>query len=1373
MAETQTVVPVVESPKENQLVKPKYENLIVHAYDWNSDTIDIETDKTCIIAHCLDQNSTAHILRFNDFPLFCHVELPGFVNSRRIQWGPGLVGHVHDTLKKILGEKAPIRAAFKTAQKIYYYRGQRETPFMLLVFRNLGDVFHCENVLNKPITISDIGQCCFRVYETQISIVRKMLTLRSCAYSQWFKCTGIKVLDEDKISTLDTEYIVSWKHLQAIPPSESKGWVTYPRILSFDIECYSDNHRALPNQYAAKCVVNMISCIFQRYKQLETRRRICLVLGECNTISYADICKSFYETISGVLLELKHLPSKDLQDKFEDSAFGREIKSLVKQLCPGGILSPDLKSNLFNFAQGSTVCPFTDNVTFSEFLISSGLNASSSSLLAALNSRDPEIRPCSTEQELCLEFGNLIQELDPEIITGYNILSFDYPYLDARLKRRLQDWPSVGRIIGKKTELKSKVWQSSAYGHQDLNILEADGRLSVDMLPIVKRDFKLIKYDLGTVSTHFLGRTKHDVKPAAMFKIFEDSVLNPNPTPEDKDNLTRFVRYCIEDAELCLDLFEKINTWVGLIEMSNIVGVTIMDLFTRGQQIRCMSQIYDLASKLGFVIDKRITAAESFTGAYVHEPLPGLYDDVSCIDFKSLYPSIIMAYNICYTTLVPPEFDSHIPDDQCHILEWDEESDGVTMTTDAEASETIFGGVTEVEGVDLVTPTETHQEDEIGTTPSNPTNPPKPQSNLKHYRFKFVKAPRGILPQLVDKLVSERRAVNAALKGETDPVVCTVLDKRQWALKISANSIFGFLGAQRGMLPLPEGAKSITATGRRLINTCNDYLVQKHNALIVYNDSVTPDTPILIRRNGKIEWVTIDSLIEVKPDSTDKTRHIPETPTEVWSDQGWTQIKQVIAHKTNKKIYRVATSTGVIDVTEDHSLLRPNGQEVSPRDIDVGVELLHVNLPTQVSDTLEQELVFENKLECAKIFVQFQGSCYIVTNTDSKYILKPATNPTVMRSNKCTLLSQLPREETFVYDLETENHHFSAGIGRLVVHNTDSSLFKLPNITSHQQALEEGEKVKDEINTLFPKPLEVELEKTGLMLSIRKKKYAFWPIDSKTYEYKLTKDGKPDIMMKGIVLARRDNCPWQRKVYNKVLLNIMFRKPMMSTYDYIISQASQLLRGQVDYRSLIIIRELGSHYKSASYFMKIFSDELRRAGKPANPGDRLEHVIVKTNDPAKQLLGYKLRTPEWYLENAENEPIDHEYYLEKVLMNCVEQLFQVGYKDDLAEMAIKQRRLDRRAVFLTLFDEGHLNMIVDIANDFRQDAPQLSPDQVEEYVIEYLCRETKIRARVIKLRTMYLSRKNVVSARITAQPIKAFLKMYRLYLQEEKKTGLN
>lgn len=1133
------------------------EELTLQPYDWTQTESDIETGEVRINIYCLDRESNSVYIRIQDFPYYCQVELPRIVNGRLMNWNRYFVDCIYQHLKMKLGEDAPKKAIFKSTQKLYYYNGQRQYPVMMLTFKNKQSMDKCEGYLKKGKYIEDIGFCVFNVNETQIHIERKLLTLRNSAHSQWFKIQGTRVSEEDKVSFYEREYVVDWKTYTPYPINETKSWITYPKILSFDIECYSDNHRTMPNAYFSAHVVNMISCIFQKMNHIETRRRICILLGKCDVISYSDICLSFKKTIEA---QLPTLTQQQILIKWTTSAFVREIVAVIKDICKDQdyikLLTQkcitQLMSNEFTFTTDAEL-----SLCISQLLGDNQSEVSTSHLpqiQKIVHRKAPEIRCVQTEPELCDEFSKLIQELDPDIITGYNILGFDYPYLHTRVKRRMNEWKTMGRLRGIVPQLESKTWKSSAYSHQDINTLIMDGRISVDMLPIIRRDHKLSKYDLGTVSTHFLSRTKHDIKAQEMFKIYED-FMKTGETHE----LTKVVRYCIEDSELTLDLFEKMNTWIGLIELSNIVGIKMTDLFTRGQQIRCISQIFDLATKLDFMIDKREIVADKFTGAYVHEPLPGLYDDVSCIDFKSLYPSIIMAFNICYTTLVRPEDDDKIPDDTCHVLEWKER-----IEEDKEEAE-------EDDVPDLVKDVDVDDEQEEDSsnsevsTKKTKTKEPK----YKSFRFKFVKQPQGIVPQLVQKLVQERRNVVAEQKKEEkDSLVWTVMDKRQWALKISANSIFGFLGARNGMLPLPEAAKCITAKGRELINQCNEYLVKEHNALIVYND-------------------------------------------------------------------------------------------------------------------------------------------------------------------------------------------------------TDSSLFKLPNITSHKQALEEGEIVKDKINKLFPKPLEVELEKTGLMLSIRKKKYAFWPIDEKTFTYKTTADGKPDIMMKGIILARRDNCFWQRKVYNKVLLNVMFRKPLMTTYDYIITKCYKMLQGKVSYKDLIIIRELGSHYKSPSYFMKIFSDELVKLGKPASPGERLEHVIVKSSDPTKKLLGYKLRLPDTYLENSEMEPIDSEYYIEKILKNNLEQLFQVGYKTELDEMKLKYRRMDRKYFFYSLIEKGYYDKIMEIAQDFKTSAPELTDDQIEEYVIEYLC-TTNIKNLAKKMRTQYIGRKNIVSARITSTPIKDFLKMYRLYLEEQK-----
>ena len=105
-------------------------------------------------------------------------------------------------------------------------------------------------------------------------------------------------------------------------------------------------------------------------------------------------------------------------------------------------------------------------------------------------------------------------------------------------------------------------------------------------------------------------------------------------------------------------------------------------------------------------------------------------------------------------------------------------------------------------------------------------------------------------------------------------------------------------------------------------------------------DSVTGDTPLLLRKNNNIHIKTIEDLTkEWNTDINGKDYGI--TDYEVWTDNSWTKIKHVMRHKVTKDIYRVLTHTGVIDVTEDHSLLDINGNKISPKDIKVGEELLH------------------------------------------------------------------------------------------------------------------------------------------------------------------------------------------------------------------------------------------------------------------------------------------------------------------------------------------------------------------------------------------------------------------------------------------------
>lgn len=1440
--------------------------LEVHAYDWIIKDSYGDNDHVTIHCWALDNESRPYLLRIHDFPAFCHIELPSIVRGHHHEWTRAEVELFYEYLCKYLGDHKPYHKTFSKARKTYYYRAGRRYPMLQVCFNTLKSMNICVSLLKNPIKTDGWGFIQCNVWENSVSIVRKLLTIRDVQYAQWFSIIGTKVNAEDRCSTLENEYIVQWDTMKAVDEDRCYSWISRPGVLAFDIECYSHKNRAMPDRYDVQDVAYMISCIFQRYLQPKTMKRFGIVIGECS-----------------------HIP----EDKLSNCT----------------------------------------------------------------------ILQTSDELSMVHAFAKVILEVDPEVITGYNILSFDYPYLDHRVKRQLEKWPVMGRLLELPSHMTSKNWQSGAYGYQSINILHMEGRISIDLLPLVKRDHKLDKYDLNTVCRHFLNKSKHDISAQKMFKIYEDmckarqewalvsdqeniiqSAENPQSPEESlykdiiadssiareeikllaedhpdriscqqrinkgefyefflrridtykffkhaRDEMTKVMEYCIQDSELVILLIEKLNTWVGLLELSSIMGVTIVELFTRGQQIRCMSQLYDLAAKEGYILDTRDASHVKYSGGFVFEPIPGLYENIICVDFSALYPSITQAYNICYTTLVPPEMDHIVPDEDCHVIEFDQEE---ALEPGMEAP------IESVEPDDDATEkNEEPEEEEI--LQEIKIKKKKVLTIKRHYRFKWYKNQEGLVPKLVRLLVSKRRAVQAKMKGVKDPIIKNIMNARQLSLKISANSWSGFYGAGNGYMPLLEGAMCITATGRRLIGEVNDFCINKYGGRIIYNDtdSVRGHTPVLIRRpNGLMFYSQIKDIIEMYASSGQKEFYdIRHLQLDTWTEQGWTRINKIMRHKTTKQIYRILTHTGCVDVTEDHSLLDEQGASVRPGEVSVGSNLLHKDLPnieyndvdmdeekawvwgffmaegtcgaynnencnkyswsisnqnmdflykcqqtmrriepdydfiidpcmessnvdklnargdivalvakynplfyTKRSDTMRQnmgtDLGIRFKIVPPQILMglskykkAFLEGFYAgdgsktetnAENTRGRFDIKGQITaaglfyisscigykigidackkaPTAKQTRdipnikeidpegyhreiyRCTLTKGKQRKATDkikkiiplgimtedVFDLETENHHFGAGIGRMIVHN--SSMVDL-NIKDRKDCNYWGVRLAQEISGvkkavfdgegkliagdmqpdgvsphlmdvpgLFPPPLVVEFEKAMRILVFKKKKYASLLINKKGNFVKIPirnsegeiigESDNYDILKRGIVLARRDNTRFLRDIYTEILNMILELKDFGQAFDILIDAVIKLLDNQIDPQHLICIRQLGSDYKSPSFFMKVFSDELKKAGKLVSPGDRLDFVIVR--DESATLLGHKMKLYEQYTESLDSPTpyiIDHDYYLEKALMNPINQLFSVGFKktiDKLSAVAYKAPRA-RKPIFL-------------------------------------------------------------------------------------------
>ncbi len=308
-----------------------------------------------------------------------------------------------------------------------------------------------------------------------------------------------------------------------------------------------------------------------------------------------------------------------------------------------------------------------------------------------------------------------------------------------------------------------------------------------------------------------------------------------------------------------------------------------------------------------------------------------------------------------------------------------------------------------------------------------------------------------------------------------------------------------------------------------------------------------------------------------------------------------------------------------------------------------------------------------------------------------------------------------------MYDLETENHHFSVGPGNLVVHNTDSIMITLKDVNGsncNQIGRDLAKEVSDMLNQ---PPLKMEFEKAMRAIIFKKKKYASY-LYSDSGKFKLDKKGEKVMLYRGIPLARRDNCAWIRDTYYALLINILDGKSIASSYGIILESVIRIADGKAHPKEVSIIKTLGSDYKvGCNSSMKVFGEELNRMGKPIQPGERLEYVVVEDAEKRTR-VGEKMRLIEDYIDSLKNEEmvegIDTLYYIGKLLQNPIDQLFYTGYISILKKMMDEGKAYYYYPFKLPKFKDikkirnitGPVKMMVNIIKDFNKFTPEQQED---------------------------------------------------------------
>lgn len=751
-------------------------------YSWHID--DEETEVTCIRVYGLNDKNENICLRIDNFTPYVYIELPPDKN-----WNSSNAQLVVNKINTLLGKQKPLENTLVWKKKLYgafldESGNRKKFPFLFCNFSNRGDIKSLLYKLKNNQHVVGMGSLKLKVHESDADPILQFTCCRKIPTAGWIEFHGKEVHSSEKLTLCDHEYKVKWKH---VSPHQRNG-VAKPKIMGFDIEVNSTNPSAMPKADKVGDKIFQISCILAR--------------------------------------------DGDIPDDYE------------KYLLTLGQPDPDVVGE------------------------------------------DVLIQMFDTEASLLEGFTTFIREENPNIIVGYNILGFDIPYMISRAKMNMCIFDFDKQGFHKFAHAKERIikWSSSAYKNQEFEFLDAEGRVYVDLLPLIKRDFKFNNYKLKTVSEYFIGETKDPLTAKGIFKCYRIGIkTDKNNEYSNKAQRAMGIvgKYCVQDSVLVVRLMDKLKTWVGLTEMASVCNVPIFSLYTQGQQIKVFSQLYKHCMYEDIVVEKdgyQVSENERYVGAKVFPPIPGRYKMVVPFDFASLYPTTIIAYNIDYHTWVPPE--SNIPDNMCHIMEWEDHlgcSHDPKVIRKLQLTKYIDAEKEEIKKIREKRNTlkDTLRKRELMSEINRKNDELKPyieeRSELTKTiaknpmcakrKYRFLKEPRGVLPTIIQNCLDARkhtrkvdmkqckeeiaRLTKDSEENGTDntnliiaqKTLLDVLDKRQLAFKVSANSMYGAMGVRRGYLPFMPGAMCTTYMGRTNIEVVAKTIPEKYGGELIYGDT--------------------------------------------------------------------------------------------------------------------------------------------------------------------------------------------------------------------------------------------------------------------------------------------------------------------------------------------------------------------------------------------------------------------------------------------------------------------------------------------------------------------------------------------------------
>ncbi|XP_050510996.1 DNA polymerase zeta catalytic subunit isoform X2 [Diabrotica virgifera virgifera] len=397
-----------------------------------------------------------------------------------------------------------------------------------------------------------------------------------------------------------------------------------------------------------------------------------------------------------------------------------------------------------------------------------------------------------SEENLMKEFLKVIEYWDPDIFAGYELELLSWGYLiDRGYTLNMNLKPLLGRTRDNYTKPRQD--------ESELSELRLVGRIVLDVWRLMRYEIALQSYTFESISYHIL----HKRFPYYSFKDLSFWW-------EHRTQLYRHktVKYYLTKVVMILELFDKLDFLGRTSELARLFGIQFYEVLSRGSQFRVESMMLRLAKPLNFIpvspsVQQRAHMKAPEYIALVMEPESKLYTDpVIVLDFQSLYPSIIIAYNYCFTTCLG------------RVENLGKSGPFTFGATQLKVSRSRLKKLLE-----------------------------RNQINFSPCGAAFVKKEvrDGVMPRMLREILDTRLMVKNAMKeNKEDKVLQKVLHNRQLGLKLIANVTYGYTAANfSGRMPAVELGDSVVSKGRETLQRAIEMVesTTEWGARVVYGDT--------------------------------------------------------------------------------------------------------------------------------------------------------------------------------------------------------------------------------------------------------------------------------------------------------------------------------------------------------------------------------------------------------------------------------------------------------------------------------------------------------------------------------------------------------